>query len=218
MSSLQMALAGMNKTVSPKAAAKQAAPRTREYLDPKECGGKTKNVFKEFFVGGDIDDAVLSLHELVGIGSEGHVERGAAVVEAAVLTVMEMKESDVDKMIQVFGRCLAEHKISYDSIAMGLSDPLEFLRDVEIDAPLAPKLLATIMADWMQRKALSLERLQTAPAYFLSDGRPAEFAVLLLSKRGEPYSENELDVVANLMTDEERQIHPSVLEWILSTQ
>ena len=55
----------------------------------EDCAKKTKNILKEYFVGGDVDEAVLSIHEMVEVGKDGSVERGAKVVEAGTLLVMD---------------------------------------------------------------------------------------------------------------------------------
>ena len=80
-----------------------------EFLEPKECGKKAKNYLKEFFVGGDLDDAVLSIHELIGAGEDGSVERGTKVIESGTFMVMEMKAEDVEKFASVMTRCYNEN-------------------------------------------------------------------------------------------------------------
>ena len=47
-----------------------------DYPTPDECGNKAKSILKEFFTGGDTQEAVISIHELVGVGSAGSVVRG----------------------------------------------------------------------------------------------------------------------------------------------
>jgi translation initiation factor 4G len=193
-----------------------------EHVEPKECGEKTKTILKEFFVGGDSDDAVLSIDELVCKGATGHVERGAAVVEAGTLLVMEMKEQDARKFLEVIGRCLTESKLDAACLSVGLNDPLEFLRDIEIDAPLAANLLAIIIAEWMQLKlpngsaALSLEFLKAAPEFFRTDGRPAAFAAQILSKRGGDVTDAEVRVVESLLTKDEKKEHSSATAFLES--
>ena len=66
------------------------------YSSPEVCGEKAKCIVKEYFVGGDMDDAVLSIHELVGVGESGSVERGAKVIESAILVVLEMKQEEAN--------------------------------------------------------------------------------------------------------------------------
>jgi len=185
-------------------------PRTpdREYLEPSECGKKAKNVLQEYFVGGDTDDAVLSIHELVGVGTEGDVDRAASVVQETVLMVLEMKEENVQKLLAVLSRCVEESKIPKESLVPGLNDPLEFLRDIEIDAPHAATFLAMIVADWLKRGAIELDFLSTsAPEYFRREGRPADFARRVLAERGGDISDAEVDVVASLMSEEEKVQH-----------
>jgi len=235
-SSLQMALAAAGGSSKKKSPARSISPKEtnmdgnsnaassvppipeqsplKEYLDPKECGDKAKKIMQEYFVGGDTDDAVLSIHELVGVGQPGDAERGAAVVEAAALMVMEMRESDVRKMLQVISRCLAENKIRNESLAKGLGDPLEFLRDIEIDAPKAASLLATVVADWIQQGALPFDFLLSAPEFFLKDGRPADFAGRVLAVRGGDPTDGEIDVVTKLMSEEEKKAHGSAREFL----
>jgi hypothetical protein len=207
-SSLQRAAAG-------KPAEQTTAPTPiSEFLDPTECGQKMKSILKEYFVGGDTGDAILTIQEVVGKGHEGHVERGAAMIEAGILLVLEMKESDVRKFLVVMSKSLKEGKINKSSIPLGVSNPLEFLRDVEIDAPLASALLATVIAEWINLDLLSLNFLKKCPEYFRTDGRPADFAVQIISKRGKDVTDADIEIVSNLMSDEDRKAHPLVKEWV----
>jgi MIF4G domain len=193
-----------------------------EYLEPSECGAKMKNILKEYFVGGDTADAVFSIEELVGAGHEGSIDRGAAVIQDGILLVMESKEEDVAKFLKVMDACLkpdnddASAKIEVASLAKGLNDPLEFLRDVEIDAPLAASHLAKIVATWtLELQLLELDFILKAPEFFLSSGRPAEFLKLVLQKR--PFTDDHVKVVETVMTEEERAVHANVREWIETT-
>jgi len=74
------------------------------------------------------------MDEIVGFGHDGSIERGAKVIEGGTLLVMEMKETDVAKFLTVLLRCLKGSTIQRKSVATCLSDPLEFLGDIEIDA------------------------------------------------------------------------------------
>lgn len=230
-SSLQAAMAG--GSITPKSKEKSAPPPTvtmalvnpsttslpeapivEEYLSPADCKAKAKNIMNEYFVGGDTDDAVMSMQELVGAGHDGDVARGAAVIEAVVLLVMEMKAEHVDKMLTVVSRCLKEGSMKKESIEGGLQDPLEFLRDIEIDAPHAATLLSTIVAKWIAHDYVTLEMLLSAPEYFLTDGRPAEFAKQVLAKRGGTPSESEVAVVDTLMWDSDKKTYGSASKFL----
>lgn len=182
------------------------APRENG-LTAEECEAKAKAILKEYFVGGDTADAILSIHELIDVGNEGSIERGAKVVEAGTLLVMEMKDADVKKVIAVMEGCVQQSKIESESIIKGLSDPLEFLGDIEIDAPLAGKHLARIVAKYIELKAITLDFLKDGPAYFLSDGKPAAFAINVLKISGdgnEGPDGGSLEVVDSLMTEDDR--------------
>lgn len=207
-SSLQRAMSGK----APEQATSSAP--ISEYLEPAECGQKMNSILKEYFVGGDTGDAILTIEEVVGKGHEGHVERGAAMIEAGILLVLEMKESDVRKFLVVMSKCLKEGKINKASIPLGLNNPLEFLRDVEIDAPLASSLLATVIAEWINLGLLSLDFLKKCPEYFRTDGRPADFAVQIISKRGKDVTDADIELVSSLMGDEDKKAHPVVKEWV----
>jgi hypothetical protein len=214
-SSLQRAMTGgPSKSSEQRTAPTPVQAPISEYLEPKECGQKMKSILKEYFVGGDTGDAILSIEEVVGIGHEGHVERGAAMIEAGILLVVEMKESEVRKFLVVMSKTLTEGKINKTSIPLGVNSPLEFLRDVEIDAPLASSLLATMIAEWINLDLLSLDFLKKCPDYFRSDGRPADFAVQIISKRGSGVTEADIDIVSSLMSDDDKKAHPVVKEWV----
>jgi hypothetical protein len=179
----------------------------------EDCERRTKAILKEYFVGGDIAEAILLIHELVQVGMEGSIERGAKVVEAGTLMVMEMKEVDVHKLVAVMAGCVRESKIETESIIKGLNEPLDLLSDIEIDAPLAGHNLAIIVASYIESKAITLDILKDAPAYFLSDGKPAAFAVKVLKVLGDGSEEgptaDELEIVGNLMTEDDRSKHSS---------
>ena len=153
---------------------------TKEFPAADECADKSQYILNEYFVGGDTDEAVLSMDEIVGFGHAGSIERGAKVIEGGTLLVMEMKETDVAKFLTVLLRCLKGSTIQRKSVATGLSDPLEFLGDIEIDAPLARSHLATIVAELIQAKAVSLDFLLEAPEYFRTGGRAANICAKVL--------------------------------------
>lgn len=192
------------------------APAVKTYLSPDECGKKVVNILKEYFVGGDTDDAVLSIHELVDAGADGSVSRGAKVVEGGCLVVIEMKEEDVKKFLAVILRCAKESKLENDSFVAGLNDPLEFLSDIVIDAPLAGSHLATIVAEFLKAGIVSFDFLLKAPEYFRTDGNAAQFGGKVLKKMGEGATEAEANVavIEKLMTDDDKSSYQSASELL----
>lgn len=217
--------AALNESGSKKSSKKESsgkAPPAKEekpkanYPTPDECGDKAKNIMKEYFIGGDTDDAVLSIHELVGAGSDGSIDRGAKVVEAAILLVLEMKESDIEKFLNVYLRCAKEKKIVSQSFVTGLNDPLEFLSDVAIDAPLAIPHLASIVAGLVKAETIPFEFLLDSPEYFRTDQNAADFGAKVLKKIGGDgtSSQDHLDVIDKLMTCEDKAKHSSAADLI----
>lgn len=187
-----------------------------DYPTPDECGDKAKNILKEFFVGGDTEDAVLSIHELVGVGVEGSVERGTKVVEGAVLFVLEEKAEHVAKFLTVYLRCAKENKIEGRSFVLGLNDPLEFLNDVAIDAPLAIPHLVNIVAELVKAEIVALNFLLDSPDYFRTDQNAADFGAKVMKKiGGDAITKQEyIEVVEKLMTDEDKAKHSSAADLI----
>lgn len=180
----------------------------RSVVPIESCMPKTKSILREYFVGGDTADAVLSIDELI----QGSTERGAKVVESAVLMVMEMKESEVKKLITVLESCVKGSLIQTDAFVKGLSDPLEFLSDIEIDAPLARSHLSSIIASLIEQDALGFDFFVDAPAYFLTDCKAASFAIDVFTKKNKgknEISESELGVVERLMTNDEKKTFSS---------
>lgn len=64
----------------------------------KDIEKSIQSILKEYFVGGDSDDAVLSVKELIGNG-DGVVERTSAVLSGGCLLIMEAKQTEVDKFV-----------------------------------------------------------------------------------------------------------------------
>ncbi|KAL7517265.1 hypothetical protein ACHAWX_002199 [Stephanocyclus meneghinianus] len=186
------------------------------YLTPEECGEKAKNILKEYFVGGDIDDAVLSIHELVGSGDEGSFERGTKVVECAILYVLEMKHEEVDKFLSLYLRCAKENKIEGSSFVSGLNDPLEFLSDVAVDAPLASPILVRIVGELVKAEIIPFDFLLNAPEYFRTENNAATFgAQVLKSIGGDAVSTPKfIEVIEKLMTEGDNRVHQSAREII----
>jgi hypothetical protein len=186
------------------------------YLNPEECSEKAKNILKEYFVGGDTSDAVLSIHELVGAGNDGSIARGAKVVEAAILLVLERKKEDIEKFLCVYLQCAKENKIEGESFVLGLNDPLEFLNDVAIDAPLAIPHLALIVAELVKAKIIPFSFLLNSPEYFRSDQKAATFGAKVMKNIGDEAvkSEEFIEVIAKLMTEEDKASHGSANELI----
>jgi hypothetical protein len=182
-------------------------PPSSSVASPEQCVKKIQSILKEYYAGGDTDDAVLSVEELVQAEvEEGALERGAKVIEGATLLAMEGKPADVPKMLSVMVRCVREGKVPNASIVKGWSDPLEFLGDIEIDAPLAGKHLALIIAECLKLNALQLNFLiDDSPEYFRTSGKPAVFAIQVLNQRGDDPSDEELQVVQSLMTDDDKK-------------
>jgi translation initiation factor 4G len=204
--------------------------------DPKVCGEKTKAILNEYFVGGDLNEAVALIQELVNGGAgtglvEGRVERGAAIIEGGVLMVLEMKESQVQKFLELIIQCCLSKIINRESLILGLRDPLEFLRDIEIDAPRAGEFLAQIIANWLMipsspsssengnAKILglgSLDFLLSAPDYFRTDGRPATFAAQILKYHGGTVTDEDVQIISQLMSDDEKNTHGSARKFLES--
>jgi hypothetical protein len=178
-------------------------------IDSEAWVKKVQSILKEYYVSGDTDDAVLSVDELVQASSsaadaDAVTQRGAKVIEVATLFAMEGKPADVPKMLQVMVRCVAEGKIPAASIVLGFADPLEFLGDIEIDAPLAGKHLAQIVSECLKLNALTLDFLvKASPEHFRTGGLAAKFACQVLKECGTDPSEEDWQVVGSLMTPDE---------------
>jgi hypothetical protein len=178
---------------------------------PDECGSKAKSILKEFFTGGDSQEAVISIHELVGVGSDGSVERGTKVVECAVLMVLEMKHDDVENFLTVYLQCAKEGKIESKSFVSGLMNPLEFLSDIAIDAPLAIQHLSSIVAELVKACIIPFNFLLESPEYFRSDQNAANFGAKVVKKIGSDAtgSDEYIQVIEKLMTDEDKEKYSS---------
>ncbi len=185
-----------------------AAFPSKNVMSVDNCQSKMKSILKEYFVGGDTADAVLSVHEMIQVGIEGSIERGAKAFETGVLMVMEMKEGNVKQFLTVLESCIKESKIEKEALIQGLNDPLEFLRDIQIDAPLAASHLSLIVAKLLDWNAISFDFLLGSPEFFRTDGKPAVFSVEILKKKGDP-SDEELRVVEGLMTLDDKKTHAS---------
>mmetsp|Transcript_41038 Transcript_41038/g.123897 ORF Transcript_41038/g.123897 Transcript_41038/m.123897 type:complete len:131 (-) Transcript_41038:166-558(-) len=129
-----------------------------------------------------------------------------------------MKAENATKFLEVALRCHKEKKLEDASVVAGLNDPLEFLSDIEIDAPLAGAHLATIVSEFIKAGALKLDFLLAAPEYFRTDGKPAKFAGKVLKKLGGDAtdSESNLEVVEKLMTSDDKEAHSSAKDLVAS--
>lgn len=183
----------------------------------KEIEKSMENILKEFFVGGDEDDAILSIKELIGEG-DGAVERTTAVLSGGCLSIMEMKQAEVDKFIKIVKRCLSEEVIAKERVLAGLQRPLDVVSDIAIDAPLATSHLAQVIAVCMKEVPLSFEFLLTAPEWFLTEGNAAKFSTKVLIILGDDYlrAEGNIAVVEKLMTARDKENYATVADLMAS--
>jgi len=199
-------LAGISEEVKPRIS----------YPSPDECGNKAKTILKEFFVNGETLDAVVSIQEIVGAGSAGSLARGAEVIKNAALLVLEMRQEDVDKFLEVCLQCVQAKTIESESIILGLNDPLEFLSDIAIDAPLAIQHLVTIVAKLVKTDIIPFDFLLNSPDYFRTDGDAANFAAQVIKTIGNEATSSEVytGVIEKLMTDGDREKYSSAINLI----
>jgi len=200
-----------NNTSAPSLTNTVAQDQSRGKVQSVEkCESKMKSILKEYFVGGDTADAVLSIHELIQVGSEGFIERGAKAFEAGILMVIEMKETEVKKLLTVLESCLQDSTIGKGAVVQGLKDPLEFLTNIEIDAPLAGNHLSLIIAQLIEWGVLSFDVLSSAPEYFRTNGKAASFAIKILKKiNSGGLSDDEVVILESLMTEKDKKAHAS---------
>jgi len=202
-------------SVAPKNPAPPPKP-SKAFLGVKDIEAKTRNVLKEYFVSGEKDDAIVSINELVGAGHNGSIDRGAKVIETGCLLVMEMKEENVKKMMALFNQCLNDGKLEKTSLAKGLNDPLEFLNDIEIDAPFARAHLAMIVAEFITTNALTFDFLLSGPEYFRSSGKPAYFAAMVLKRAVGEVTDADIVVVEQLMSEKEKEGYATAKDFVAS--
>lgn len=202
-------------TATPAAVAEPSS----SYSSPADCDKSSRNVLREYFVGGDADDAVLSLRELVGLDvapdDPDAVKRGVAVLDGCLAVVLETRRENVDKYLALQRRC---DFFPVDAYVRAFHGTLEYLTDIEIDAPLAGDHLARVVA----ASNLPLDFLQTAPDFFLTDGAPARFAAKVVraiekdggdgERKDDP--ETRLEVVGKLMTEDDRASFATAKELV----
>jgi hypothetical protein len=98
----------------------------------------------------------------------------------------------------------------------GLNDPLDFLSDIEIDAPLAGNFLSMIVAELIKARVLDLDFLLSAPENFRTDGKAALFGAKVLAALQDEVVEAQVDVIEKLMTKGDKEKFGSALELIHS--
>ena len=224
-SSLAMAAAGKKPTSgsmrravslpSTQQEEKPAAP-TKSFPSPDDCSDMSKKLLKEYFIGGDTDDALLSIDEMVGFGHDGSIERGAKVIEGGTLLVLEMKDEEVNKFLTLLLRCLKENKIQRMSIGVGMNDPLEFLGDIEIDAPLARAHLVKIIAELIKEQHVGLDFLLESPEYFREEGKAGSFAAKVQKATGGEITDADADIIEKLMTADDKATHATARDLLAS--
>ena len=109
-------------------------------------------------------------------------------------------------------QCAHENKIDVASFVHGLNDPLEFLSDIAVDAPLATMHLVRIVAELIKANILEFDFLLDSPEYFRTDQNAARFGAQVVKAMGGDAALNAgyLEVVGKLMTEEDKSSYQSV--------
>eukprot|EP00547_Thalassionema_nitzschioides_P016573 CAMPEP_0194244306 /NCGR_PEP_ID=MMETSP0158-20130606/10948_1 /TAXON_ID=33649 /ORGANISM="Thalassionema nitzschioides, Strain L26-B" /LENGTH=745 /DNA_ID=CAMNT_0038979751 /DNA_START=99 /DNA_END=2334 /DNA_ORIENTATION=+ len=170
-------------------------------MSRKDVASKVESLVKEYFVVGDTKDALLSMKEILNTSVDNSdLDLPKIVVESSVLFVLERKREDVDKTLTLL-LASAEELLSPENFVNGLSDPLEFLSDIQIDAPKASEYLAVMLS----KLPIDLESLlMNAPEYFRTDGKPAQLAAQTLLEQQRP-NEDIVSLVEKLMTSRDKE-------------
>eukprot|EP00549_Striatella_unipunctata_P025613 CAMPEP_0118684482 /NCGR_PEP_ID=MMETSP0800-20121206/6670_1 /TAXON_ID=210618 ORGANISM="Striatella unipunctata, Strain CCMP2910" /NCGR_SAMPLE_ID=MMETSP0800 /ASSEMBLY_ACC=CAM_ASM_000638 /LENGTH=365 /DNA_ID=CAMNT_0006581197 /DNA_START=159 /DNA_END=1256 /DNA_ORIENTATION=+ len=198
----------------PAAASSSSDASSKSFPSEQDCEKKIKNILKEFFVVSDLSDAIMNVEEIVGIGHDGSTARSVGVIRGAVLLGMEGKSQDVDRMLSLMKECFAQNKIeTKEALPQGLADPLEFLRDIVIDAPLAEAHLLKIMQEWISLKHLDFEMLLDAPDYFRTDGDAASFTCKLAKSLGKT-DDGAVNVIEFLMREDDNKKYASAKDML----
>merc|ERR1712226_457700 len=170
-------------------------------LSSKDVKAKVESLLKEYFVVEDTKDALLSVKELLNTtANTNDLNVPKIIVESSVLFVLERKREDVDKTLALL-LAAADELLTPENFTDGLADPLEFLSDIQIDAPKAGEYLAVMLAKF----PVDLESLLiNGPEYFRSDGKPAHLAAQTLLEQQRP-DEDIVGLVEKLMTSRDKE-------------
>ena len=166
--------------------------------DPDQAAKQFVSALRDFFVHGDVKEIVLSVKE-ISLDDEACC---AAAISSGILFVLEKKETDVAKFLEAVDHCVREGRFSGEMLADGLVEPFDLLRDIEIDAPLAPKFLATIVAHWLKSHATLEGIVQKCSTTFKEDGRPEELFATVLRLRGDKINQETLRVFKSLCSSD----------------
>jgi hypothetical protein len=121
-------------------AALAASPNaTKSYpkptIEPAESGKRFQSAIKEYLTNGDINEPVTILGEVTG----GSAEHGNVAVSKAFDFALEGKDSDCAAVVAIVSKGVETGALPKTCVTSGIIESLEFLFDVAIDAPLAPK-------------------------------------------------------------------------------
>eukprot|EP00525_Craspedostauros_australis_P008970 CAMPEP_0198118266 /NCGR_PEP_ID=MMETSP1442-20131203/20977_1 /TAXON_ID= /ORGANISM="Craspedostauros australis, Strain CCMP3328" /LENGTH=231 /DNA_ID=CAMNT_0043776493 /DNA_START=10 /DNA_END=705 /DNA_ORIENTATION=+ len=168
-----------------------------------ECKKKMKSTLKEFFFVGDTKDAMLNIQDLIMADHEGSDAREKQIMQTAFFFVMEAKKGDLPKFFTLLRECVP--KLAPATIPNALQDPLEFLNDIELDAPLARSHLAQIVGELITLNVIQMDILtKNSPDYFREESKAATFAckVLKSMKDRDPTPED-IAIVESLKTEKD---------------
>jgi len=122
-----------NETKSPE---KAAGPQ----YSVEEFEDKVEEIVAEYLQSHDQEEAVECLKELNS--SKFNTE----LVNKFLSIAFEKSERDQEKLIRLFSDLLNTHFLSSQSFQSGFEQILEILEDIEIDTPLAPKIISHFLA------------------------------------------------------------------------
>ncbi|GMH93520.1 hypothetical protein TL16_g12648, partial [Triparma laevis f. inornata] len=103
--------------------------------EPAESGKRFQSAVKEYLTNGDINEPVTILGQVVG----GSAEHGNVAVGKAFDFALEGKASDCAAVVAIIAKGVEAGALPKKCVTSGIIESLEFLFDIAIDAPLAPK-------------------------------------------------------------------------------
>jgi hypothetical protein len=122
-------------------------------LSPAQREEKLRATLTEFYSTRDEAEATLSVSEL---GAEAPI---AFLVQTCAEKVLEGKQNDVDVCNKFLVALHREKLLPADAVGSAFTVAFEFLDDVAIDSPFAPKLAAAFAGALLECGALARRRL-----------------------------------------------------------
>jgi len=184
--------------------------------DAEEVDQKIKSLVDEYAAAGDVAEALLCVKDLIARTPDAEATK-SAIAKALVDYVINVSSAKIaDSVGVLLAACFTAAGFETSTLEIAIGDVVSMLDDVAIDVPMAPKLLAKVVAKVVAANAVALDFITAAGSGIEDVGFRREFCGAALVELKSSHFKGLVPGALDLQAFAAGEAEDTVTEWLRS--